>query len=241
MISVCMATFNGHKYIKLQIDSILRQLSVGDELIISDHGSIDGTIKIIEQYNDPRIKLIKNLPLITSERKHILVASNFNAALREANGNYIFLADQDDVWLDCRVSKCLALLEEYSLVMCNCKLINSEGEFFGKMNWQENPISKYFFMNLINMPFHGCSMAFSSKVLNLCVPFPKGLVSHDNWIGLLATRLGKVVYLDEPLVAYRRHSNNVSSRGVSANTLFFKIYYRMSMFYQILKRLLNEV
>lgn len=239
MISVCMATFNGHEYIKLQIDSILSQLSITDELIISDHGSTDGTIEIVLQYDDPRIILIKSSPLVISKRKHMLVALNFNIALTEAKGDYIFLADQDDIWLGDRVSKCIPLLNEYSLVMCNCKLINSEGIFLGKMNWIENPISKYFIINLFNMPFHGCCMAFSSRVLNKCLPFPRGLVSHDNWIGLLATLLGKVIYLDEALIAYRRHSTNVSSRGVSSNTFFFKIYYRLSILYQISKRLFN--
>ena len=89
MISVCMATYNGEKYLREQVGSILTQLGENDELVVSDDGSTDSTIDILKSYNDPRIKIFINTG------RHG-VNSNFENALRHADGDYIFLSDQDD-------------------------------------------------------------------------------------------------------------------------------------------------
>lgn len=99
MISVCMATYNGEKYIKEQIDSILKQLGSDDELVISDDGSSDGTIDIILGYHDPRIHLYKG--------SFHSPAFNFENALKNATGDFIFLSDQDDIWYDNKVPEIL--------------------------------------------------------------------------------------------------------------------------------------
>ena len=90
-ISVCIATYNGAKYIEEQVQSILYQLSEKDEIINSDDGSKDNTLAIIKSLNDARIKVIHNT------LKHGLV-SNFENAIKHADGDYIFLSDQDDIW-----------------------------------------------------------------------------------------------------------------------------------------------
>lgn len=91
MISVCIATYNGEKFIKQQLTSILEQLAPADEIIVSDDNSKDNTRNIIEELNDGRIKIIDG-PGMSSPTK------NFEQALKHAKGDYIFLADQDDVW-----------------------------------------------------------------------------------------------------------------------------------------------
>ena len=90
-ISVCIATYNGERYIREQLDSILSQLSLDDEVIISDDGSKDSTIEIISSYLDSRIKVFKN------NGKHGYVG-NFENALNHSSGDFIFLSDQDDIW-----------------------------------------------------------------------------------------------------------------------------------------------
>ena len=92
MNSVCMASFNGERYIKEQIDSILLQIGEDDELIISDDGSTDQTVDVICSYRDDRIKFVRNV------NRHGCIG-NFENALRVASGDFIFLADQDDIWL----------------------------------------------------------------------------------------------------------------------------------------------
>ena len=86
-ISVCMATYNGEKYIAEQIRSILPQLSEDDEVIVSDDGSSDATLDIVRSFNDPRIRIVQN------ELEHGYT-KNFENALNHANGDIIFISDQ---------------------------------------------------------------------------------------------------------------------------------------------------
>ena len=100
MISVCLASYNGEKYIKEQIESILQQLSVNDELIVSDDGSTDHTLSIIAEIGDPRIKIYFHKSEVNDlgcySRSHYLVTRNFECALSVAlwradglgNGNH---------------------------------------------------------------------------------------------------------------------------------------------------------
>ncbi|MCG2791916.1 MAG: glycosyltransferase, partial [Weeksellaceae bacterium] len=106
MISVCLATYNGEKYLEAQIKSILKQLSVDDELIISDDRSTDNTISVINKFDDNRIKIFIN-------KNKNGVAHNFENALLKATGDYIFLSDQDDIWADNKVDVLLKELKEY--------------------------------------------------------------------------------------------------------------------------------
>ena len=91
-ISVCIATFNGEKYISSQLDSILNQVVPVHEIIISDDMSTDNTIEIIKNCNNPIIKIFIN-------KERLGVAKNFENAIKHANGDFIFLCDQDDIWL----------------------------------------------------------------------------------------------------------------------------------------------
>lgn len=93
MISVCMAAYNGEKYIKEQLLSILKQIGPNDEVVISDDGSKDRTKDIVDSLNDKRIRYVEN------KNKHGFT-HNFENALQIAQGDYIFLADQDDIWRD---------------------------------------------------------------------------------------------------------------------------------------------
>jgi len=110
-ISVCMATYNGERYLKEQLDSILKQLSFTDEIIISDDGSQDRTIEIIESFGDSRIKLFH------STQQNLIY--NFENALSKASGDIIFLSDQDDIWYENKVEKSMYHLQKYGLVFSN--------------------------------------------------------------------------------------------------------------------------
>ena len=126
MISVCMASHNGGKYIKQQIDSILSQLSLEDELIISDDGSSDSTIEIIKRCNDSRIKLYVMEHNSKGMKPHYYVTKNFENALKYVNGDYIFLSDQDDVWCPNKVEVCLEYLQDYDIVLHNLQCVDEK-------------------------------------------------------------------------------------------------------------------
>ena len=116
-ISVCLATFNGEKYLQQQIESILIQLGDNDELIISDDGSSDQTLNIIESFSDKRIHIFHN------KMNHGFIG-NFENALRIATGDYIFLSDQDDVWSSDKLRISLQALEKADLIVHDAEMID---------------------------------------------------------------------------------------------------------------------
>lgn len=230
MISVCVAAYNGSLYIQEQIKSILKQLSEDDELIVSDDGSKDNTISLLEAMKDERIKIFRNTG------RHGVVA-NFENALNNAIGDYIFLADQDDVWADDKVKNVMKYLMDYDLVVHNLWFMDSDSaisdqDFFSLHNSRGG-----FWHNLYRNSFMGSCMAFKSDILKYALPFPKNTQWHDMWIGLIAERHGKPLFLDEKLLYYRRHGDNASTTGSSSKySLWFQLCFRINMLFNIFYR-----
>ena len=218
MISVCMATYNGEKYIREQMESILCQLNECDEVIVSDDGSKDGTIRILESFHDERIKILQN------EGKHGFVG-NFENALRVAKGDFIFLSDQDDEWMPNKVAVVLKELKDSDLIVHDAELIDGEGKSMGKNYYSFLHNSSCFLMNLWKTRFLGCCMAFRKAVLDDCLPFPQNTVGHDYWIGMYSLVNYRVKFIPDILLMYRRHGGNVSpSSEKSNNSMFYKLY-----------------
>ncbi|HCR53127.1 MAG TPA: alpha-L-Rha alpha-1,3-L-rhamnosyltransferase [Cytophagales bacterium] len=203
MISVCMAVKDGELFIKEQISSILTQLGVNDELIVSDDHSSDSTLEIINSFQDKRIKIFCN--------PGSGILNNFENALRHSSGEKIFLSDQDDVWHKDKVGKMGALLDHYDVIVCDCTIVdhqlNPQHESFFKINKSSKGMLKNIFKN----SYMGCCMAFNRSILEKILPFPDKIPMHDLWIGLNAELYFSVFFLPEKLVFYRRHSNNASS------------------------------
>ncbi|WP_394775110.1 glycosyltransferase family 2 protein [Flavobacterium sp.] len=221
-ISVCIATYNGGKFIKEQLDSILLQLNTSDEIIISDDGSSDNTLEILESYNDSRIKIFRN-----SFRNIIL---NFEFALKQAKGDYIFLSDQDDVWLPNKVKVFLYSLTSYDVVVSNCKVVNANLEIINESFFQLNNSKKGLLSNLIKNSYLGCCLAFKKEVLIKALPFPKTIPMHDIWLGFVSELFFKSKFIEEPLLLYRRHGKNESPTAEnSPYNLFLKLKFRLNI------------
>lgn len=207
MISVCIATLNGEKYIKQQLSSIISQLGEGDEIVLSDDGSTDGTLKIVEELNCPLIRVLQG------PRKGVMM--NFQNALSQAKGDFIFLSDQDDVWHEDKVDVCLKYLnDECDCVVSDCRLVNAEGEeihssFLKKIRAKKNR----FFNLLIRNAYVGCCMALKRKVVEKAIPFPKDIPMHDIWLGNVAAFKFKMKFIDECLIDFRRYEGNNSTTG----------------------------
>ena len=218
MISVCMATYNGMNYLREQIDSILMQLSTDDELVISDDGSSDNTIQIITSYNDSRIVLLNN------QSTHGFVG-NFENALIHAKGNIIFLADQDDIWKPGKVAVVTEKLKQYDLVIHDADMIDGKGCPLDKTYYSTLHHRKDLLSNLWKTRWLGCCMAFRRNLLDMSIPFPRKIVGHDYWIGMLGMLKFRYCFMDDVLICYRRHGNNVSpSGGKSNNNIFYKLF-----------------
>lgn len=233
MISVCMATYNGSLFIKEQLASILQQLGHGDEIIISDDHSTDKTLAIAASFEDERIKIVTN----TQEKGY---TNNFQNSLSYAQGDYIFLTDQDDVWMPNKVKLCLELLQTYDFVVSDAKITDACGIVTGDSFYKLRKPFRSFWGNIVKFGYLGCCMAFRKKILTKALPFPENsqLCTHDNWLFLIARLFYKVKVTDDKLILYRRHSSNVSQGGFTNTTTFgFKIKYRLYLLYSLLKRI----
>lgn len=221
VISVCIATYNGEKYIEKQLDSILTQLSEQDEVIISDDSSTDNTIKIIKLLNDDRIKIFEN-------QKFRSPIYNFENVLKYARGNIIVLSDQDDIWKSNKIETIKKYMQDANLVLSDADIIDENSnvlqESFYKLNGSKNGLIK----NIIKNSYLGCTMAFDRKILEKSLPFPKDLPMHDWWIGLIGEMYGKTYFINDKLISYRRHGNNASPTGEKSKYSFIqKVLFRI--------------
>lgn len=232
MISVCIATYNGEKYIEEQINSILPQLGEFDEIIISDDHSTDDTIPIIEQIGDKRIKIVYNL----GQQGY---TKNFENSIMHAFGDIIFLSDQDDFWLPGKVTQMLEELINHDFVVSNAFFSDKNLEPSNLTYFDHRGNSKGFFANLIKARYLGCCMAFKSDIKSLILPFPNNTLfcPHDYWISLVCEFYLDTSVVKDALVLYRRHDNNVSTGGKESNfSLLLKVKYRLYCLYHVLRR-----
>lgn len=228
MISVCMATFNGERFLRQQLESILVQLPQAldkAEVIVADDGSTDKTLSVIDSLQDGRVHV---LPVT----EHLGPIYNFERALKAARGDVVFLADQDDLWLPGKVSRCLESLKSCDLVLHDAYMLyedNSSTWKRGRLFSEIRPYVKGVFRNWLVNSYTGCCMAFRRNVLDASLPFPKNLPMHDQWIGLVAEKYFKVEFLPEPLVEYRQHSGNATHIGNSPAGVLQKIRWRVDL------------
>lgn len=229
-----MATYNGEKYIEEQVKSILTQLDENDEIIVSDDNSTDNTIAIIKSFNDERIKIFKN--------RNKGIVNNFQNSIEKAQGKYIFLADQDDVWLPNKVSISLKALEKNDLIVSNCSVTDENLQILHQSYFKLNNSKKGFFKNFYRSSYLGCCIAFRREMLVDILPFPSNLyLYHDWWIGFIADRKYKVEFVQSICMLYRRHDYNMSTTGSkSKQNLYKRFRDRLQLLYLANLRLLKK-
>ncbi|WP_432712686.1 glycosyltransferase [Pedobacter sp.] len=239
MISVCIPTYNGEKFITEQLISILRQLADNDEIIISDDNSTDKTLEKIEAIGDSRIKIFHHHKSRSVLKYRYMYATlNLENALMQAKGDYIYLSDQDDIWAPGKVKLTQQFLQHHLLVCSDCEIIDAEGNTLVQSYFEWNNSKKGIVKNMIKNSYLGCCMAFKRELLGKVLPISKFNVPHDIWIGLIAEYYGSVYFDQNKQVNYRRHDNNLSpSGGSSINGLYFKISYRLILLSSFLLRI----
>lgn len=231
-ISVAMATYNGEKYIKEQIESIVSQLNKDDELVISDDGSTDRTREIIKEFqsNDKRIKLINN------DKNGVI--KNFENALKQCKNELIFLADQDDVWKSNKVEKIKEIFlskKDINLVMSDADLVDSQLKKKGKSLYQIRNSNGSIIKNIYKNSYVGCTMAFKKECLDYILPIPNGIAMHDVWIGIMCSCKGKVYLCNDKLMYYRRHDDTATKLKDKKSSML-RIKWRVNLILNILKR-----
>ncbi len=213
-VDILLATYNGEKYLAEQLDSILLQTHQNFQIIIRDDGSKDRTLAIIKEY---QANYPTKLKLITDQLGNLGVIKNFEILLRASESKYLLFADQDDFWLENKVADSLKKIKEIeedeipSLVFTdlkvvdqNLKLINNSFWNYQKINPENKSLNCLLNLNCMT----GCTIIINQELKNLALPIPKEVLMHDLWLGLIASSLGKVAYLNQATVLYRQHNNN---------------------------------
>lgn len=223
-ISVAMATYNGEKYIKEQIESIICQLNDEDELIISDDGSTDRTLDIVNTISEKH----KYIKIINGPKKGFM--KNFENALNHCENEIVFLSDQDDIWKENKVEVIKKHFEENIdtlLILHNMSLLYEAGTVKKSViNFKKGLLS-----NIISSCYWGCCIAFKKELMNEILPFPKSVPAHDQWIGLCAERLSGASFIKEDLIMHRIHNNNKTRK----QNIYKKIIFRLKLLISLLR------
>ncbi len=231
-ISVCMATYNGAGQIRPQLISILSQLDPCDQVVVVDDCSTDDTVQQIRSFEDFRIELFEN-------PTNVGAAKTFERALQLATGDLIFLSDQDDLWLDNKVSVIgnIFSTQDVDLIVHNAIVVRGnqvmEDSLFRVRNSASGVIK-----NLISNTYTGCCMAFRKEILEVALPIPSSHgILHDVWIGILANLYGyKIVFLDTPLIEFRRHEKNATT--LERRKIFSILSERIELLFFLVGRLI---
>ena len=203
-VSVALASYNGEKYIGRQIESILRNLSAQDELVVSDDGSGDDNLRIVESFRDPRIRIVAGPGLG--------VKKNFENAIKNCKGKYIFLADQDDVWMDGKIDAVLEVFNECNcpVVVHDCIVVDEEEQEIEGSFFDYRKSGPGFIKNFVKNTYVGCCMAFNADLVKTILPIPDAIEMHDQWIGLMGEKKGKPAFITDRLILFKRHGDNTS-------------------------------
>lgn len=234
-ISVCMAAYNGEQFIVQQIESIVAEIGATDELIIVDDCSTDNTVEIIKNFVDPRIKLF-------SSPQNQGYVKTFVQALNYSVGEYIFLSDQDDIWVPGRVKVMLEALQTKMLVVGNCEHFGAETSFFHRFQLKQAHNTKSFW-NIWGIfvgyrLYWGCAMGFRKELLDLILPVPEVLFeSHDQYFAMAANLQHSVAHLEAKVVRHRLHNSNQTPKKIRSLQKIFqaRINY-VKMFFMLRKR-----
>jgi glycosyltransferase involved in cell wall biosynthesis len=210
-LTIVMPTYNGMRYLKYQIESILCQTFGDFELLISDDASSDETCEILDYYacNDPRIKIMR-------QARNLGFKKNFELLLRESTRPYVALADQDDIWVPNHIELLMKNIGDRLIVCANSELIDGEGRSMGRtmMNAsgiefvpsdKEAQLQYLLYGNFVQ----GCTTLISRNLIDLALPIPDNVRFHDYWLASVAAVFCPIVYIDEIIVKYRQHTSNV--------------------------------
>lgn len=210
MISVALAAYHGEDYIEEQLNSILPQLEPADEVVVSDDAPGGKTEEIVRRMakQDGRIRYL--------EGPGKGVIQNFDFAIKACRGDYIFLCDQDDVWLPEKVAVCMdAFHDGADLVVHDAVVVDKDLNELAPSFFDAHGSRAGYLRNVMKNSYMGCCMAFRSTLKPKILPIPKTAPMHDQYIGLQAEHAGTVEFRKVPLILYRQHGDNVTGHPTS--------------------------
>jgi len=228
LVSIVMCTWNGERFLGEQMDSLLAQSWPKLEIIVVDDASSDGTFAILQQYalQDQRVKIFRN-------EKNLGYNQNFRKACTLANGDYIAISDQDDIWEANKISLLMELMRDHPDVI----LAHSPSAIFetgksvqyksatSRIPFRGNDVRKFFLFNHIS----GHNMLFRKTLLNEALPFPEH-VYYDWWLAIVACCHGEIAYTDKILAYHRIHPENESAISGSLRPFYIHVLETLPVF-----------
>jgi glycosyltransferase involved in cell wall biosynthesis len=209
-VSVCMATYNGERFLPEQVASILAQMAPTDELVVVDDASSDGTVAFLNRLGDPRIRVHVN----TANLGHV---QSFAKVIGLARGPYILMADQDDLWIEGRLAAMReALATGPALVSTNSEFMDGEGRPISALHADlVEADSRRHAINIARIFsgkafYDGCAMGLREELRLLILPIPSYVESHDLWIAMAANAARSNAHLARRTLRRRVHGNNAS-------------------------------
>ena len=220
-VDILLATYNGEKYIKEQVESILNQTYENIQIIISDDCSTDKTRQVLKKYeNNEKIKIFY-------QEKNLGYVKNFEFLLKQVESNLYMLSDQDDVWKKEKVEKSVEKIEseKLDLVFGDLEVVdenlNTLYKSYNRYMHLIHKIKKYqkdYRLQYLYNCMTGCTIISRKNWIDKVLPFPTNskYMIHDYWLGLVIALNGKVGYIEEPYILYRQHGKNqVGSKKAS--------------------------
>lgn len=214
-VQILMSTYNGEKYLKEQIESLLHQSYADIEILIRDDGSTDATRSILEKYN----REYENVRVFLES--NIGVTGSFFTLLSKSDADYVAFCDQDDIWLEPKVERAVSKLcriAEPALYCSNKILVDAEAKIIAENNGKS--LRAGFGNAVIECICTGCTAVLNRKLVeNIKEHIPQNAILHDWWCYLVACYVGQVIFDEEAYIWYRQHGNNVvgQSGGVLGN------------------------
>lgn len=210
-IDILMSTYNGEKYLENQLLSLLMQRYKDWRLYIRDDGSIDSTLSIINKFCalDQRIKLVER-------GINLGYGASFMKLMHYATAEYIAFCDQDDIWFEDKLLRCLEQASQLNdnqiplLICCQGYTYSDQtGTITGKLTpqYQAKSLRNFLFLN---GGYQGCLFLVNRAMINVAKTYNQVVHGHDNIICLIAHSFGKIHFLKMPLMLYRQHKFNLS-------------------------------
>jgi len=225
--SVAMCTYNGTRFVREQLASIASQTRLPDELVVCDDRSTDATVECICEFARTAPFPVR----IFENEKNIGSTKNFERAIELCEGDFIAVADQDDVWLPEKLQRLEEILANTGLAFTDGDVVDESLRPLGQRVWQTIRFGeeeqrlfregRAFAVLLDHNVVTGAAMALNAEFKKLILPFPNDLIHdgipvlHDWWSALLIAAVGEVSFVSESLFKYRQHASQ--QMGVMSN------------------------
>jgi rhamnosyltransferase len=223
--SVALATYNGQRFLPLQLASLAAQTVLPTELVVCDDSSTDGTVRALEEFRADAPFPMK----IHTNSEQLGFAETFFRCAARCSGDWIAFCDQDDLWLEQKLERCERELERPGVLLVVHSSRLADDRLKPTRELYPHVRNDHLEGPLAGDPWQavrGMSMAFNAELLRVADPrrrprshYAPGRMNHDEWVYVLARALGTTSYIAEPLALYRQHASNVTGAARTSERL----------------------